>query len=34
MEILIIFTVLFYMLSTAAYFVFLFLQKNYTQRIG
>jgi cytochrome c-type biogenesis protein CcsB len=34
MEILIIFTVLFYMLSTAAYFSFLFLQRNYTQRIG
>jgi len=34
MEILIIFTVLFYMLSTAAYFAFLFFQKNYAQRIG
>ena len=34
MEILIIFTILFYMLSTAAYFVFLFIQKNFTQRVG
>jgi len=34
MEILIIFTILFYMLSTAAYFSFLFLQRNYTHRIG
>jgi cytochrome c-type biogenesis protein CcsB len=34
MEILIIFTILFYMLSTVAYFTFLFLQKNYAQRIG
>ena len=34
MEILIIITILFYTLSTAAYFAFLFLQKNYAQRIG
>jgi cytochrome c-type biogenesis protein CcsB len=34
MEILIIPTILFYMLSTAAYFAYLFLQKNYLQRIG
>ena len=34
MEILIIISILFYMLSTVAYLVFLFLQKNFTQRIG
>ena len=34
MEILIIITILFYMLSTAAYIAFLFLQKDYAQRIG
>lgn len=34
MEILIIIAILFYMLSTVAYFVFLFMQKNVTQRIG
>ena len=34
MEILIILTILFYMLSTAAYFAYLFLQKNHLQRIG
>ena len=34
MEILIIITILFYMLSTVAYFGFLFLQKDYAQRIG
>ena len=30
----IIISILFYMLSTVAYLVFLFIQKNYTQRIG
>ena len=34
MDILIIVTILFYMLSTVAYFVFLFIQKNPAQRIG
>jgi len=34
MEILIIITILFYMLSTVAYFAFLFLQKDNAQRIG
>ena len=34
MEILIILMILFYMLSTAAYLAYLFLQKNYLQRIG
>jgi hypothetical protein len=34
MEILIIFAILFYMVSTVAYFAFLFLQRNYAQRIG
>ena len=34
MEILIILTILAYMLSTAAYFAYLFLQKNNLQRIG
>ena len=34
MEILIILTILFYMLSTATYFVYLFLQKNYLHRMG
>jgi len=34
MEILIILTILFYMLSTAAYFAYLFLQKNYLQQTG
>ena len=34
MEILIIITILFYMLSTVAYVAFLFLQKDYAQRIG
>ena len=34
MEILIIITILFYMVSTVAYFAFLFLQRNYAQRIG
>jgi ABC-type transport system involved in cytochrome c biogenesis permease subunit len=34
MEILIIVTILAYMLSTAAYFAYLFLQKNNLQRIG
>ena len=34
MEILIIITILFYMLSTVAYLAYLFLQKNYMQRIG
>jgi cytochrome c-type biogenesis protein CcsB len=34
MEILIIIAILFYMLSTVAYSAYLFLQKNYLQRIG
>ena len=34
MEILIILTILAYMLSTASYFAYLFLQKNNLQRIG
>ena len=34
MEILIIVTILAYMLSTAAYFAYLFIQKNNLQRIG
>ena len=34
MEILIILSILAYMLSTAAYFAYLFLQKNNLQRIG
>lgn len=34
MELIIIFTILFYMLSTAAYFSYLFLQKNYLHRSG
>ena len=34
MELLIILTILAYMLSTGAYFAYLFLQKNDLQRIG
>ncbi len=34
MEILIIITILFYMLSTVAYFAYLFIQKDVAQRIG
>ena len=34
MEILIIITIFFYMLSTAGYFAYLFLQKNYLQKAG
>jgi len=34
MEILIITTILFYLLSTAGYFAYLFLQKNYMQKAG
>ncbi len=34
MEIVIIITILFYMMSTAGYFAYLFLQKNYLNRVG
>lgn len=34
MEIVIIFTIFFYLMSTAGYFAYLFLQKNYLNRAG